>query len=133
MRKIFILFVFTLSVINFKPAQSEPLRDVVITATYGMIAGSLVGLATLAFESNASDHYRNIAMGASLGLYSGILLGAYVAYFVDLKQPTYEPQARESYLFQFDNNKSIINFPAFDIIKSQKQLFSKVALLKIKF
>jgi len=56
-----------------------------LTATYGVIAGSLTGLASLAFYETPSNHSRNIAMGASLGLYVGILLGAYVVYMPALK------------------------------------------------
>jgi hypothetical protein len=44
------------------------------------MAGSLVGLASLAFYSEPSKKARNIALGASIGLYAGILLGSYMVY-----------------------------------------------------
>lgn len=50
--------------------------------TYGVLAGTLVGVASLAFTSQPGDNLKNIAKGASLGLYAGILLGAYVVYVV---------------------------------------------------
>jgi hypothetical protein len=51
-----------------------------LTATYGVVAGSLVGLGSLAFYDKPSEKTRNIAMGASIGLYVGLLLGAYMIY-----------------------------------------------------
>jgi hypothetical protein len=50
------------------------------TVVYGTVAGTLVGIATLAFSSSPGDNVMNIARGASLGLYVGIALGAYLYY-----------------------------------------------------
>lgn len=50
--------------------------------TYGTLAGTLVGAASLAFTDNPGDNLQRVARGASLGLYTGILLGVYVAYMV---------------------------------------------------
>ncbi len=73
-------------------AQGAPLQGTikafVLTATYGVIAGGLTGLASLAFYESASQHTRNIAIGASLGLYTGILLGAYIVYGPGLMGPS---------------------------------------------
>ena len=66
-------------------ANNPALQAFMLTATYGVIAGSLTGLASLAFYKEAGAHTRNIAMGASLGLYVGLLLGAYVVYVPTLK------------------------------------------------
>jgi hypothetical protein len=52
----------------------------VLTSSYGVMAGSLTGLASLAFYGSPGDHLRNVAIGASLGLYMGIFLGAYLLY-----------------------------------------------------
>ncbi|MCB0385592.1 MAG: hypothetical protein KDD43_09375, partial [Bdellovibrionales bacterium] len=49
---------------------------------YGVLAGALVGTATLAFEDKPGDNLQNVARGASIGLYAGILLGLYVVYVV---------------------------------------------------
>lgn len=55
-------------------------RVFLLTATYGVVAGTLTGIGSLAFYDTPSRHTRNIAMGASIGLYVGILLGAYMVY-----------------------------------------------------
>lgn len=55
-------------------------REFIMSCTYGVIAGALVGTATLAFTQQPGDNLRNIARGASLGLYAGILMGLYVVY-----------------------------------------------------
>jgi hypothetical protein len=65
--------------------NGRALQAFMLTTTYGVIAGTLTGLASLAFYEKPGDHSRNIAMGASLGLYVGILLGAYVVYAPALK------------------------------------------------
>ncbi len=53
-----------------------------MSCSYGVLAGTLVGTASLAFEDQPGDKLYRIARGASLGLYSGILLGLYVVYVV---------------------------------------------------
>lgn len=59
------------------------MKEFITTCTYGVLAGTLVGAATLAFTNNPGDNLNNIARGASIGLYAGILLGAYIVYGVD--------------------------------------------------
>jgi hypothetical protein len=49
---------------------------------YGVLAGTLVGAASLAFTKRPGDNLNRVARGASLGLYTGILLGLYVVYIV---------------------------------------------------
>jgi hypothetical protein len=64
-------------------AQRNPsgaLQAFMLTTTYGVIAGTLTGVASLAFYESPGNKGRNIAIGASLGLYVGILLGAYIVY-----------------------------------------------------
>lgn len=63
-------------------ARAEPTRELFMSAAYGVLAGTLVGAATLAFTDHPGDNLKNIARGASLGLYAGILLGLYVVYVV---------------------------------------------------
>jgi hypothetical protein len=60
----------------------NPTREFVMACTYGVLAGTLVGAASLAFTSKPSDNMNKVARGASLGLYAGILLGLYVVYVV---------------------------------------------------
>jgi hypothetical protein len=46
------------------------------------MAGTLVGMASLAFTNKPGDSLNRVARGASLGLYTGILLGIYVVYIL---------------------------------------------------
>ncbi len=63
-------------------ARAEPTREFIMSSTYGVLAGCLVGAATLAFTDKPGDNLKNIARGASFGLYAGIFLGLYVIYGV---------------------------------------------------
>ena len=71
-------------------------REFVMSCTYGVLAGTLVGAASLAFTSQPSKNMYRVARGASLGLYTGILLGLYVVYIVPgmEENPDEEPLAR---------------------------------------
>jgi len=60
----------------------DPGKEFIMSCTYGVLAGTLIGAATLAFVDKPSDNLNKVARGASLGLYAGILLGAYVVYVV---------------------------------------------------
>ena len=55
-------------------------KEMMTSATYGVLAGTIVGAATLAFAENPGDKLYRVARGASLGLYAGIALGFYVTY-----------------------------------------------------
>lgn len=58
------------------------MRDFIMSCSYGVLAGTLVGAATLAFSDKPGDNLNKVARGASFGLYAGILLGLYVVYGV---------------------------------------------------
>lgn len=77
------LMLFSLT-FGFSMAQAAKtdMREFVMACTYGVLAGTLVGAATLAFTDKPGDNLNKVARGASLGLYAGILLGAYVVYVV---------------------------------------------------
>jgi hypothetical protein len=64
------------------PSQSraDAGRDFIVSCSYGVLAGTLVGAATLAFSDRPGDNLNKVARGASLGLYGGILLGAFVVF-----------------------------------------------------
>ena len=64
---------------NVQAAPNTP-RVMFMTSSYGVMIGTLAGIATLAFYESPSGHSRNVALGASIGLYSGILLGVYIIY-----------------------------------------------------
>ncbi len=78
------LLILVLGSITGSPlARAEnPTREFVMSCTYGVLAGTLVGAASLAFTSQPSKNMHRVARGASLGLYTGILLGLYVVYLV---------------------------------------------------
>ncbi len=59
-------------------AKADDTRDFVMSCTYGVLAGTLVGAASLSFTNKPGDKLYRIARGASLGLYAGIILGWYV-------------------------------------------------------
>lgn len=71
-------------------------REFIMSVTYGVLAGTLVGAASLAFVSKPGDNLNRVARGASIGLYTGILLGLYVVYVVPGMQGPEEedPQVR---------------------------------------
>lgn len=62
--------------------SSTATREFIMSCTYGVLAGTLVGAASLAFVSKPSENLNRVARGASIGLYAGILLGLYVVYVV---------------------------------------------------
>lgn len=63
-------------------AADNASREFVMSCTYGVLAGTLVGAASLAFTSKPGESLQRVARGASLGLYAGILLGLYVVYVI---------------------------------------------------
>ncbi len=83
-RVLAILIIFGLASPMVAPskAEAEPMRDFIMSCSYGVLAGTLVGAATLAFSDKPGDNLNKIARGASFGLYAGILLGTYVLYGV---------------------------------------------------
>jgi len=84
---------------------SNPTREFVASCTYGVLAGTLVGTAGLAFTSKPSDNLHLVARGASLGLYAGILLGIYVVYVV----PSLESEPEEDPVARLDRIPVIVN------------------------
>src|SRR3954466_5137851 len=82
LRSILLVSVLAVSFAVPSRAHAEPMRDFIVSCSYGVLAGTLVGAATLAFSDKPGDNLNKVARGASLGLYAGILLGAYVVYGV---------------------------------------------------
>ncbi len=105
--RIVILSIFTL--VSFNSWSMDPkLKVVAESAGYGVVAGTLLGTATLAFGGEG----RNIAKGASLGLYAGLIFGAYVITSYEMKKRGWgEEKNSEDYYpedsAKFDN--SVIN------------------------
>lgn len=72
--------VFLISSLAPRSLRAEPMHEFIVSCAYGVLAGTLVGAASLAFQEHPGDNLNNIARGASIGLYAGILLGLYVVY-----------------------------------------------------
>lgn len=64
------------------PPENNNTKEFIASCMYGVLAGTLVGAASLAFTDRPGDNLNRVARGASLGLYTGILLGLYVVYIV---------------------------------------------------
>lgn len=84
--QIFFSILLTLSsfaaVAQQPPPSDSSSREFTASCMYGVLAGTLVGAASLAFTKRPGDNLNRVARGASLGLYTGILLGIYVVYIV---------------------------------------------------
>ncbi len=81
-RKIIVLAFLSAAFVFPLEASSDPMREFVLSCSYGVMAGTLVGAATLAFSDRPGDNLNKVARGASIGMYAGILLGLYVVYGV---------------------------------------------------
>ena len=92
-RKIFLLLTLFFGSLNSVWAQNQGgakvtnLKPFLITSTYGVMAGTLIGFGSLAFVETPRDNLRNVAVGASLGLYTGILMGIYAVYVMPMFDP----------------------------------------------
>ena len=82
--------ILSLSLFLTSTAQAAPMKEFVMSCTYGVLAGTLVGAASLAFTSQPGENLHRVARGASLGLYAGIALGFYVVYGVSDDTENYE-------------------------------------------
>lgn len=87
---VFLAFSFFCASLPAARAENET-KEFVMSCTYGVLAGTLVGAASLAFTSQPGESMFRVARGASLGLYAGIILGLYVVYIV----PSLEPNPEE--------------------------------------
>lgn len=74
-------------------SYADSTKEFLMACTYGVLTGTLVGAATLAFRDKPGDNLKSIARGASLGLYAGILLGVYVVYFVPTAGDPGDPES----------------------------------------
>ena len=77
-----ILFISLIVFSRSAQAQINPEKEFIMSCTYGVLAGTLVGAALLAFEDDPGENLQHVARGASLGLYMGIGLGIYTAYIL---------------------------------------------------
>ena len=89
------IFMVSLTLSTPQSVKADSGREFLLSCTYGVLAGALVGAATLAVEDNPGDKIHRVARGASLGLYTGILLGLYVVYVVPSQYESNEEQQLE--------------------------------------
>jgi hypothetical protein len=112
-------------------ARAEPTREFIMSATYGVLAGTLVGAATLAFTDKPGDNLRNIARGASYGLYAGILLGLYVVYGVPDGDEPPESAPVDPYNGPLPEESENIESPSGSIQKPLKPKFERPAVVPL--
>jgi len=106
-RRVILISVLSLGLMfsHSRPARAGAAREILLTSTYGVLAGALVGLASIAFTAgNPTGNLRNIAIGGSVGLYVGIGLGLYVAYGISLD----EGKDGEEELLPGEENKDVL-------------------------
>lgn len=83
LKVLMIMAILTSSMSYSRVSRADSSKSFFTSVVYGTVAGTLVGVATLAFTANPGDNLMNIARGASLGLYAGIILGTYLVYGTD--------------------------------------------------
>lgn len=86
------LFSLNVSAQNADPGRQKT-REFLMSCTYGILTGTLVGAASLAFTDSPGDNLHRVARGASLGLYAGIALGYYITTLDD--QPELPPEYQD--------------------------------------
>ncbi|MBN8541637.1 MAG: hypothetical protein J0L82_14695 [Deltaproteobacteria bacterium] len=94
-----------------RAAKAEPMRDFVMSCSYGVLAGTLVGAATLAFSDKPGDNLNKVARGASFGLYAGILLGLYVVYGVPNQEEADIRDQLGQYQFNLQPGRRVAELP----------------------
>jgi hypothetical protein len=94
MKKIFKILIATILFLSFslQAAMDPKLKVILESSGYGVVGGTLLGTATLAFGGEG----RNIAKGASLGLYAGLLLGTYVVSTYEMKKRGWGQEKEDS-------------------------------------
>ncbi len=95
LRTLVIVLITSLGLFCPNTSRADGGREFLLSCTYGVLAGALVGAASLAVEDNPSDKVHRVARGASLGLYGGIILGLYVVYVVPAQIEANENQELE--------------------------------------
>ena len=70
----------------FSASAQNATKEFTTATTYGVLAGTLVGAASLAFTEHPGENLQRVARGASIGLYLGIMLGVYIVYIVPGKE-----------------------------------------------
>ena len=124
-KKLLIVLIFCSTMVHGSVASAQSSssgKEFIMSCTYGILTGTLVGFASLAFTDQPGENLNRVARGASLGLYLGIALGAYVVYMVPsqmddenqiLQQPGY-PEEEDGGGYEDDEVR--VNFRIFPMI-----------------
>lgn len=100
--------IFTLLFSSSAMALDPKLKILGTMSGYGVVGGTLLGAASMAFGASG----KAIARGASLGLYGGLIFGTYVILSYEMKKRGYNEQPREDYYpdssGQYEDNRSSV-------------------------
>lgn len=107
---IFLLFAELHTAVAAEPG-ANPEREFIMSCTYGVLAGTLVGAASLAFVDKPGDNLQRVARGASLGLYIGIGLGFYTVYILPKQLQKEDEKILEGETSQSNNGPNWFVFP----------------------
>lgn len=128
LRSLVISLVLGFSFVAPQKAQADAGREFLLSCTYGVLAGALVGAASLAVEDNPGDKLHRVARGASLGLYTGILLGLYVVYVVPAQLEAEEQKELDE---EYEQSIDADDYGYENAIKVQRQFSYKPPKLLI--
>jgi hypothetical protein len=107
LKKLFPIFLFLFAF----QSQANSKKEFITSCTYGVLAGTLVGAASLAFTTQPGENLQQVARGASLGLYAGIALGFYVVSLtpgdVDESLELLPPEEGEEEPYYYEDDASI--------------------------
>lgn len=93
MKKLIIILLMAACIgLPLKSQAASSLQVVAEDALWGVLIGSLLGTASLAFTDEPSDHLDYIARGAAVGAFAGIAFGIYEIHpiFTAYKTPNSE-------------------------------------------
>ncbi len=115
-RHIFSIIV-ALSFLSFSAdAQASSEREFIMSCTYGVLAGTMVGAASLAFVDRPGENLQQVARGASIGLYMGIGLGIYTVYIIPKKIEKEGEDKLNDETSGDDNYSSLPRFMVFPLV-----------------
>lgn len=115
-QQLFCAVLFLGFIISSGSVRASNEREFIMSCTYGVLAGTLVGAASLAFVDSPGEHLQYVARGASIGLYMGIGLGLYTVYVLPSKIEKEEEQKLEGETSGEDNYSRIPQFMVFPLV-----------------
>ena len=113
--KSFLIVFFVFSSVSFAETPhlktqiedaSFDVKDFFFIPLYGTLLGSIIGTATLSFETYPTNHLNRIAQGASIGLYAGIIFSIY-SYYREVSNSKEIEEKRRQYELSYKSIWSI--------------------------